>query len=190
MNKTKYILVIALIFSSVINIFAGGFIIISPPEPGRIPPEWIAPRIFRPYMLETISLKVDSEIKGQYAKTSIDQVFYNPTKRRLEGYFIFPVPKGAVLKDFSMDINGKQTKAELLDATKAKKIYEDIVRKMRDPALLEYSEQSLFKARIFPIEPGQKKRIKITYTEILEKDNNTCEYIFPLNTKKYAYSRC
>jgi len=85
-----------------------------------------------------------------------------------------------------MEINGKQMEAELLDADKARKLYEDIVRKSLDPALLEYAEQSLFKVRIFPIEPMKEKRIKITYSEVLESDNNTYEYIFPLNTKKYS----
>ncbi|MCC6253573.1 MAG: VWA domain-containing protein, partial [Ignavibacteriaceae bacterium] len=83
-------------------------------------------------------------------------------------------------------INGKETKAELLDSDKARKIYEDIVRQMRDPALLEYSEQNIFKLRIFPIEPRSEKKISISYTQLLESDNNLIEYIYPLNTEKFS----
>jgi Ca-activated chloride channel family protein len=157
---------------------AGGIIIIEPKNgnpTGRLP-----------YILEVKSIKVETSIKDQYAYTEIEEVFYNPSNMNLEGYFLFPVPKGSVIKDFSMDINGKKMQAELLDADKARKIYEDIVRKLRDPALLEYSEQALFKIRIFPIEALKEKRIEISYSEILEKDNNTQEYVFPLNTKKYS----
>jgi Ca-activated chloride channel family protein len=85
-----------------------------------------------------------------------------------------------------MIINGKETKAEMLDADKARKIYEDIVRQMRDPALLEYSEQNVFKLRIFPIEPKSEKKISISYSQVLESDNNLFEYIYPLNTEKFS----
>ena len=178
MQKIKYLLSIILFFATELMI-AGGFIIIEPKGGG---PVW------RSYMLEARSLRVQTSIKDQTVFTKIEQVFYNPANVNLEGYFLFPIPKGCVIKNFSMDINGKKMEAELLDAAKARQIYEDIVRKLKDPALLEYSEQSLFKVRIFPIEALKEKRIEISYSEILEKDNNTEEYIFPLNTKKYSAS--
>jgi Ca-activated chloride channel family protein len=126
------------------------------------------------------------EINGQVAVTTIDQEFYNPIARRLEGYYLFPLPANALIKRFSMYVNGKETEAELLEAQKARKIYEDIVRKHRDPALLEYIGKGMFKARIFPIEPHSKKRVKISYHELLDKDNNTIEYLYPLNTEKFS----
>lgn len=177
MKNIKYILFICLLFLSEF-IIAGGFIIVTPKNAGQFGRN--------PYVIESRSLKVETKIKDQYAFTQIDQVFYNPSNMNLEGYFLFPVPKGCVIKNFTMDINGKKMQAELLDATKARKIYEDIVRKLKDPALLEYSEQALFKVRIFPIEGRKEKHITISYSEILEKDNNTQEYVFPLNTKKYS----
>jgi len=73
-----------------------------------------------------------------------------------------------------------------LDADKAKKIYEDIVRQMRDPALLEYIEQNIFKLRIFPVEPKSEKKISISYSQVLESDNNLYEYLYPLNTEKFS----
>ncbi len=172
--KSAALLVIMAALS--LNLEAAGLVIISPGNTGA-PGQW---------SLQSKSLKVDVNIQGQIAVTKIDQVFVNPSGSRLEGYFMFPVPKGATLKNFSMDVNGKMTEAELLDAGKARQIYEDIVRKMRDPALLEYSGQELFRVRIFPIEPNSEKRILISYSEVLNKDNNVYEYVFPLNTKKYS----
>lgn len=179
MKQLHYILTICFLLATDL-ILAGGFIIVVPSNGGQIGRS--------PYVIECKSLKVETSIKDQYAFTKIDQVFYNPSNANLEGYFLFPVPKGCVIKNFSMDINGKKMQAELLDADKARKIYEDIVRKLKDPALLEYSEQALFKVRIFPMEGRKEKHIEISYSELLEKDNNTQEYIFPLNTKKYSAS--
>ena len=157
------------------SIFADGLIIVPRPEP-----------LPTPYPLEVVYHHVNVSINGNAAKTSIDQEFYNPSNFRLEGYYIFPIPKGAVINNFSMVINGKEMQAELLDATKARKIYEDIVRKIKDPALLEYTESGLFRVRIFPIEPRSTKKVSITYTEILNSDNGLYEYVYPLNTEKFS----
>ena len=169
----KIILLLLTIFSK--SIFADGFIVI--PRPNPLP---------NPFPLEVVYHHVQVKIDGQSAVTKIDQSFYNPSQYQLEGFYIFPIPKGAVINNFTMEINGKETKAELLDSDKARKIYEDIVRQMRDPALLEYSEQNIFKLRIFPIEPRSEKKISISYSQILESDNNLIEYVYPLNTEKFS----
>jgi Ca-activated chloride channel family protein len=157
------------------SIIADGLIIVPRPDP-----------LPTPYPLEVVYHHVNVSINGNAAKTSIDQEFYNPSNFRLEGYYIFPIPKNAVINNFSMVINGKEMQAELLDATKARKIYEDIVRKIKDPALLEYTESGLFRVRIFPIEPRSTKKVSIGYTEILNSDNGLYEYVYPLNTEKFS----
>ncbi|MDH3269014.1 MAG: VIT and VWA domain-containing protein, partial [Ignavibacteria bacterium] len=155
--------------------FADGLIIIPRPQP-----------LQSPYPLEVVYHHVDVKINGNIAETYIDQEFYNPSDIMLEGYYIFPIPAGAVIKDFSMEINGEMVSAELLDATKARQIYEDIVRQIKDPALLEYTGQGIFKVRIFPIESRSKKKVSISYREILNSDNGMYEYVYPLNTEKFS----
>ena len=83
-------------------------------------------------------------------------------------------------------INGKAHKAEFLDAKKARSIYEAIVRRAQDPALLEYYHQELFRVRIFPILPQKEQVITLTYTEVLFKNNETVQYQFPLHPAKHA----
>ncbi|MHC5021900.1 MAG: VIT domain-containing protein, partial [Planctomycetota bacterium] len=94
--------------------------------------------------------KVDVKVKGQTATTMIDQVFHNPNNRVLEGTYMFPLPENAAIDDFYLYINGKPVKAELLDREKARKIYDDIVRSQKDPALLEYVGREMFQASVFP----------------------------------------
>jgi Ca-activated chloride channel family protein len=163
-----------------ITTYADGLIVIPPPHP-RPSPEAPAP-----YPLEVKYHHVETAIEELTAITSIDQEFYNPTSSRLEGYYLFPIPEGAVLSNFSMFINGKETAAELLDATKARAVYEEIVRKIIDPALLEYYGRGMFKARIFPIDPHSTKRVKISYKQSLERNNGTIGYTYPLNTEKFS----
>jgi Ca-activated chloride channel family protein len=177
--------------------FAAGLIIVEDAHwwPGPIPPHPIPPRPPRPFPpprpyifapLDVNYVKVNTRITDQLAVTSVDQEFYNPNSARLEGTFVFPVPKGAHLNKFTMEIDGKQVEAELLSADKARRIYEDIVRKLKDPALLEYAGRDVFKVRIFPIEPNSKKRITLSYTELLKSDDGLVSYVLPLNTEKFS----
>ncbi len=129
---------------------------------------------------------VTVKIADQLATTAVDQVFYNPNGAGSRGPTSFPIPKGAHIDRFAMDINGTMVEAELLDAEKARRIYEDIVRRMRDPALLEYAGQGLYKVRIFPIEPRSEKRIKLSYSQLLRADGGMVEYTYPLNTEKFS----
>jgi Ca-activated chloride channel family protein len=164
------------------------------PPPRVVPPETIPP--FRPpYIpprppvwaaLETSFTKADVRIKDQLATTSIEQDFYNPNPRQLEGTFLFPVPKGAQINKFTMEINGRPVEAELFAADKARGIYEDIVRKLKDPALLEFAGRDLFKVRIFPIEPHSRKRITLSYSQLLKSDAGLVNFVLPLNTDKFS----
>ena len=177
--KRSALIFAACLFGAIFHVRADGFIVVERPfliPPGHFP--------FAP--LEVSSHHVDVKIDGQVAVTSIDQEFYNPNDQRLEGIYMFPVPKGAHIDKFSMEIGGKMVDAELLRADKARQIYEDIVRKMRDPALLEYAGRDLFKVRIFPIEPRSRKPIKISYTELLRSDAGTVTYSYALSTEKFS----
>jgi len=156
---------------------ADGFIVIPrPPQPGP----------GSPFPLEVVNHRVHVAISDLLATTTVDQEFYNPNNSRLEGYYLFPLPAGAAIRDFSMWIDGREQRAELLDAVKARAIYEDIVRRLRDPALLEYDGRGVFKVRIFPIEARSTKKIRISYHEVLEKDNGAIAYQYPLNTEKFS----
>src|ERR1035441_442485 len=177
--------------------FAAGLIIVEDapdwvePPPGRIlpphpPRPFPPPRPHRFAPLDVNYVKVHIRITDQVAVTAVHQEFYNPNAARLEGMFVFPVPKGAHINKFTMEIDGKQVEAELLPADKARRIYEDIVRKLKDPALLEYAGRDVFKVRIFPIEPNSNKRITLSYTELLKAENGLVSYVYPLNTEKFS----
>jgi Ca-activated chloride channel homolog len=179
----RFAAILGLIVLFLSSAYADGLIIIPHHPPGFVIPRHI-PYVFAP--LEIKYHHVTVKITDQVAVTEVDQFFFNPNNLRLEGDYIFPIPKGAQIDKFSMDVNGKMTEAELLDAEKARGIYEDIVRRMKDPALLEYAGQGLFRVRIFPIEPHSEKRIRLKYVEMLRSDNGLVSYTYPLNTEKFS----
>ena len=124
--------------------------------------------------------KVDVSVDNQVALTKVEQVFANDHPVQLEAHYIFPVPKGATIIDFSMTINGKLMRGELLEKNRARKIYEGIVRRSRDPGLLEHVGKNIFRVRVFPILPRSTQKIELTYTERVNYDRGVCRHVYPL----------
>jgi Ca-activated chloride channel family protein len=125
-------------------------------------------------------------IDNQVAHTHVDETFVNDSAYALEGTYIFPLPDDATISDFAMWVDGKRLDGQVLDKNQARQIYEDIVRRQRDPALLEYIGRNAFQARLFPIPPQSTKRVEIDYTQVLKADNGLVRYVYPLNTEKFS----
>ncbi|MFQ5512264.1 MAG: VIT domain-containing protein [Candidatus Krumholzibacteriia bacterium] len=121
-------------------------------------------------------------IESQVSVTTVKQVFGNSSRRDLEATYLFPLPRGASITDFAMWMNGEKVAAELVEARRARKIYEDIVRRLKDPGLLEYLEQDLFRARVYPVPAGGDVRVEIVYHELLSNDGGLVSYRYPLHS--------
>jgi hypothetical protein len=121
-----------------------------------------------PLALARVAVRV--RIDGDVATTEVEHVFHNPADGRpREGTFRFPVPDGAMLVGMAMEIDGKLMEGEIVERDKAREVYESIVDKMEDPALLEWEQGNWFKLRVFPIEAGQDKRVVIRYAQPLTR---------------------
>ncbi len=161
------------------TLFGQGIIVPEPPIPH--PPQ--PPRVGRAE-LRAKKLKVDIQLVDLQVVTHLTQEFENPENWPIEGCYLLPLPEGAPISEFSMKINGKKVKGELLSASKARSLYEEILRKYRDPALLEYAGKALLKLSIFPIPPGGKQEIEIAYSrEILPDARGLLEYQLPLSAR-------
>ena len=173
------------VFAIVISLFVGGIVLRSAPafaDGIMIPPVEFP-------VGDAFSIKyhrVTVEIEDGVCKTSVDQVFVNLTGQTIEANYVFPIPRGAALEDFAMYVGEQRVTGQVLGAGEARKIYEDIVRQQRDPALLEYIGNDAFKARVYPIGPNEEKRVQLSYTQALTADNGVYEYVYPLNTEKFS----
>lgn len=161
---------------------ADGFVVVDPPgcDPACPEPFLIGDQ------LEVVSHKVDVVVRDQVATTTVDQTFRNPGTRPAEGTYVFPVPKGAAVSDFTMWVDGEPVTAKLLDADEARRAYEEIVRTLRDPALLEYVGEGAVQARVFPIPPGGERRIEIAYSQVVPAEAGLLRYRYPLGTERFS----
>ncbi|MBN1657953.1 MAG: VWA domain-containing protein [Anaerolineae bacterium] len=181
-RKLAHSLVIVAILSTLLALLpapaaADGIVI---PEP---PPN--VPIVDVPYL--TIKYhRVTVTIEDQVATTHVDQVFVNEARFEVEGTYVFPIPEEAAIGDFAMWVDGERLEGQVLERDEARRIYEDIVRRRQDPALLEYVGRNAFQASVYPIPPGGERRIELEYSEVLEVDNGLVEYVYPLNTEKFS----
>lgn len=130
--------------------------------------------------LAMLNHSVTIAIEDQVAITRLEQTFRNHTDRDLEATYVFPVPKGASVDRFTMWVDGKETKGELIEAAKAREIYTSIVRRTQDPGLLEYVGSNLIRMRVFPVPRKGDQKVAVRYTAVAPKDGKLIEYVYPL----------
>ena len=135
-----------------------------------------------PNVLPVKSIKIDTKINGQVATTHLEQIFRNDTQYTLEGTYFFPIPETASIIEFAIWENGKKLVGEVRSREEARRIYDEIVRRQKDPGLLEYAGKDLFQASIFPIPPQSDKILELTYSQILKAESGTVSYRYPLGT--------
>ncbi len=127
--------------------------------------------------------KVNVEIRDRIARTTVEESFVNSTDKSLEGVFYFPLPAGASISGFGMWIAGELVEADLVERQRARQIYEDLLRRKKDPGLLEWEGGNIFKARVFPIPAHAEKRIRIRYTQVLPLEGDTWRYRYALRSE-------
>jgi Ca-activated chloride channel family protein len=139
--------------------FAQGTVIIPEPVPH---PRWPNRVTTRP--LELKYQRVDVQITDGVAVAEVTQTFRNPLPQPIEGTYVFPLPDDVAVGEFSMMVDGKTLRGEVLDKERARQTYEQIVRRARDPGLLELLGSRLYQASIFPIPPGGALGVKLQYS--------------------------
>ena len=165
-----------------VNAAAQGVIVPGPCQrcPERRPP------IALPRSLPVKSIKIDIRITSQVATTHVEQVFRNDTNATLEGIYFFPIPEQASITEFAIWEGDRRLVGEVRSREEARRIYDEIVRRQRDPGLLEYAGKNLFQASIFPIPPHSDKKLELKYSQVLEANAATVSYRYPLGTGRQA----
>jgi Ca-activated chloride channel family protein len=131
-------------------------------------------------------LDVNVKLDGQVAHVQTTQSFVNTGNRPMEVCFVFPLPYDGAVDQLTFLIDGQEHPAKLLDAKDARRMYEEIVRKNQDPALLEWMGTGLFKTSIFPLPPGAERKVTLRYSQLCRQWDGLTDFIFPLSTAKYT----
>src|SRR5688572_13289914 len=131
----------------------------------------IQPCIMNNAIVRTSST-VRVEMVNRVLRYEVNETFVNNGGGLGEADYLFPLPAGSAFEDLKLSINGELVSGETMNATDARRIYEDIVRRHRDPALVEWMGAGLLRARIFPINPGEEKRVVVRFQSIARREGD------------------
>jgi Ca-activated chloride channel family protein len=112
---------------------------------------------------------VQVAVTGRVGRITVEEWFQNRGPGLGEGTYLYPLPGEAVFSSFSLWQGDQELRGETMDAGQARGIYEEIVRRKRDPALIELAGHGLIRARVFPINPGETRKITLRYTQVLDR---------------------
>lgn len=125
------------------------------------------------------SVEASARVHEQVASTTIRLTLRNPTGRVQEAQVLMPVPDGATIRAMELEGLGEQGIAQILPRDEARRIYDDIVRRSLDPALLEFAGYNLIKTSVFPVPPNGEQKVNLTYEQILHADGDRVDYVLP-----------
>jgi Ca-activated chloride channel family protein len=131
-------------------------------------------------------LAVNVSLNDQIAKVQVSQTFLNTGSSQMEVAFVFPLPYDGAIDQMTFMVDGKEYAAKLLDAKEARRIYEEHLRRQRDPALLEWIGTGMFKTSVFPVPPGAQRKVTMRFSQVCRKSEGLTELIFPLSTARYT----
>ncbi|HEX9084934.1 MAG TPA: VIT domain-containing protein [Gemmatimonadaceae bacterium] len=131
------------------------------------------------------------DLVDRVLRYEITETFVNRGSRVGEADFMFPLPKGAAFQDLKLSINGEMVAGETMSADRARQIYEEIVRRQRDPALLEWMGYGLLRARIFPIAPGEEKKVVVRFQTVAPREGDALrvDYFRGMRTNQRAMNQ-
>jgi Ca-activated chloride channel family protein len=152
--------------SAPVSLFAQGTIIPRPcPEIRPCPAPGVG-------AIQRTSSQVRVELADRVLRYQITETFRNRGGLIGEADYIFPMPAGAAFEALELEIDGELVSGETMPADQARRIYEDIVRRNRDPALVEYMGRGMLRTRIFPIQPGEEKRVVVRFQSVAEREGS------------------
>lgn len=133
-----------------------------------------APAPRQPIRITAVKVAVD--ILEQTARTTLLVEVHNPSSTQEEAVLLLPVPAAAAVSEFAFDGSAQEPTARLLPADEARRTYDEIVRKVRDPGLLEFAGARLIRTSVFPIAAGAQSKIRLTYEHVLDADGDRVDY--------------
>lgn len=127
-----------------------------------------------------VSEELGVTIDGQHATTRLKQVYHNRSNGRVEGQYRLQAGSGARVVGFAYWNGEQKIVGEVFEKQTARRIYNSVTRRNRDPGLLEEIGDGIFSFKIFPIQPNEKKRVQIEYSDWIERRGDVVRYRAPV----------
>ncbi|MBI4700038.1 MAG: FecR domain-containing protein [Deltaproteobacteria bacterium] len=130
--------------------------------------------------LEVSKQVVRAVLREGLSETEVDQTFFNPGERPVEGWYWFTVPERASVTGFAVETDGVLVEGELIERREAAARYAEAKQTGHAPALLEWIDSRSYRARIFPVPAAGTRRVLVRYLELRPIVDGKLAYGYPM----------
>ncbi len=148
-----------------------------------VPPALMVQQDGRSVPLGLAELRCEVRIFAAVAETTTTMTFSNPTLRPMEGDLYFPLPEGATISGYALDINGQMIDGVAVEKHEARRVFEEVERHGIDPGLVQWAKGNNFQTRVFPIPAQGTRTIRVSYVSELIGGQEAPAYRLPLKFK-------
>ena len=173
---------------------AQGMLISSDPDHRHRMPRILPRPVPRPvpgqpgFLYDISKLEIDASIRDQVAQVQVAQTFKNRTNRVLQVKFVFPLPYDGAIDQMTFMVDGEELEGRLLEADKAREIYQSYVRRSQDPALVQWIGTGMFQTQVFPVPAGAERTVSLRYTQLCRRSGSLNDWTLPLAPTKFTCS--
>jgi Ca-activated chloride channel family protein len=130
-------------------------------------------------------MDVQAVVKGFLAETTVTLTLANGGGRPLAGELVFPVPEGAAISGYALDVNGEMVDGVVVEHHEARIAFEKEVRRRVDPGLVEWAAGNNFRTRVWPIPAQGARSVRVRYVSrlALRGAGREAVYVLPLATR-------
>lgn len=164
--------------------FLASFLLSASAYAQEVPPALFVEIEGKSQPLEIASVRAEVRILGPLAETRTTLTFANPHDRNLEGELYFPLPAGATVSGYALDVHGRMVDGVAVTREKARRTFEQEVRKGIDPGLVEWTRGNVFRTRIFPLPPHGTRTVMVRYVSELVESPEGSRYVLPLDFRQ------
>ena len=98
-----------------------------------------------------------------FKRVKVNLTFTNPNARVMSGELEFPIPDGAFVCGYALEINGDMIPGVICEKEKARVAFENETRKRVDPGIVEHVKGNIWRTRIFPLNPKTPRKAEVEY---------------------------
>ena len=136
----------------------------------------------KPTRLEIARQTVRAVVREGVSETEVDQTFFNPAERDVEGWYWFTIPSSASITSFSVETEGTLVEGEFIERRQAAANYGQAKSSGHSPAILEWIDRDTYRAKIFPVPAGGTRRVLVRYIELTPVVEGRLSYVYPMGS--------
>nr|MCU0867954.1 VIT and VWA domain-containing protein [Planctomycetota bacterium] len=129
--------------------------------------------------VQVTAVTAQVKIADRAAVTTLEIDLHNPAGRDQEAVLLLPLPDGASVSAFTFLGAAAEPTARILPRDEARRLYDEITSKLRDPALLEFAGWNCLRSSVFPVPAGGRQKLRLRYDHVLASDGERVDYVLP-----------